>query len=136
VPAGEFTTSSMSPRWLPESRRRLRAMMNLPENWDSYGAVPTTPEAVRTAERLLLWLSLGDVPPPDLFPGVDGGVQLEWHIHGLDAEISVPPFGDEVPVYYHDLRTAEEWEHALSRDARELRQVRSRLLQQHGERRV
>lgn len=131
--AGEPATA-ISPAWVQRKKQQLQAMVDLPSNWDSYGAQTPTAEAVGEAQVLLLWLAVAGVPPPDVFPTVDGGVQIEWHIHGLNAEVLVAPAADEARVYYHDLRTGEEWERLLSASRHELRLIRTRLLQQHAER--
>ena len=39
---------------------------------------------------------------PDVFPSSDGGIQLEWHIRGLDAEISIAADAGLPEVYFHD----------------------------------
>jgi hypothetical protein len=132
VPTGEGVVA-ISPAWLSEKKRQLTAMANLAPNWDSYGAQTPTTASLREAHVLLLWLALADLPPPDVFPTSDGGVQIEWHIYGVNAEVAIAPGGTAASVYFHDLRTADEWERPLSPTGQELRTIRTRLLL-HGER--
>jgi hypothetical protein len=132
--AGEPLTR-ISPNWFHDRKQRLALMTELPANWDSFGARSPSTAAVRQAEDILVWFAVPGVPPPDVFPTSEGGVQIEWHINGLDAEIIVGPADKPVEVYYHDLRSTEEWERPLSSGQEEIRSIRSRLLP-HGERRV
>ena len=122
---------TISPGWLAGKKDQLRAFHSLAPNWDSYGAVPTAPVAVNWAEELLQWFAVADMPPPDLFATVDGGVQIEWHIYGLNAEIEIRP-NRETEIYYHDLRTQEEWVKPLSAESAELQSVRRRLLNRNA----
>lgn len=98
-----------------DSFQRLAALL---PGWDSYGAKPLDPTAVRRTFNLLPALLLDDSPEPSVVPTRDGGVQLEWHRRGVDLEVKVPPTG---PISYliADAGTGEEreWEGALERDA-------------------
>ena len=132
VTAGE--SSAISPAWLRAKKLQLQRMADLLPDWDSYGARTPTKTALREADLVLLWLALGDVPPPDVFPTIDGGVQIEWHIHGLNAEIEIAPEENDATAYFHDLRTGETWQRSLSSSQLELRTIRARLLQKNGER--
>ena len=62
---------------------------NLQPNWDSYGGLHPTQEAISVAKGLAnALLSL-----PHVVPVATGGVQLEWHVAGFDIEIEVGPDG-------------------------------------------
>ena len=37
----------------------------------------------------------------------DGGLQLEWHLRGLNVEVTVPPTGP-VEVWYENLANGDE----------------------------
>ncbi|MGV3724590.1 MAG: hypothetical protein ACO1SX_27150, partial [Actinomycetota bacterium] len=67
------------------------ALLELPENWDSYGAKPITPAAVETAARVAAVLKARD---PQAMPLACGGVQLEWHADGVDVEIEIGADGE------------------------------------------
>jgi hypothetical protein len=54
----------------------------LKEGWDSYGAAPTTPEAIATARLLLTKRGFP-------FPTSDGGIVLEWE----NATVEILPDG-------------------------------------------
>jgi len=64
----------------------LDTFTNLPNNWDSYGGIATSPKAVNKAKELLEIL-------PDYYwqvvPSPDGGVQIEMAEQGYDIEILI-----------------------------------------------
>jgi hypothetical protein len=62
---------------------KVRRLLSLPPNWDSYGSQPPTPEAGATAERLLENLGLD----PFVCPISGGGIQIEITI-GPDGTVS------------------------------------------------
>lgn len=61
------------------------ALRRLGANWDSYGAPPLDPATVDRARMFLKRVHV--------CPCVRGGVQLEWHTHGIDLEIEFLPDG-------------------------------------------
>lgn len=67
---------------------RCAKLLELPEGWDSYGAVRIRCEAVTAALRLVDEVRRCD---PHVVPRSDGGVQLEWP--SLDLEIVIGPDG-------------------------------------------
>jgi hypothetical protein len=54
-------------------------------DWDDDGIAPTE-EAINLAELILN-------TPPAVVPRENGGVQIEWHCGGEDAEIVITPEG-------------------------------------------
>lgn len=76
------------PAWLVSWMEHLSRLLNLPENWDSYGASRIKPSAVLGAINFLL-PSVQDLPAPlpDVVPHRSGGVQLEWHVGETDLEV-------------------------------------------------
>ena len=69
---------------------RLDKLRELKEDWDNDGAKAPTEEAIDTAERVLNMLR---EVPGQAVPCTDGGVQIEWHSHGLDVEFRITPEG-------------------------------------------
>ena len=65
----------------------LAAIKVLKENWDSYGGLPATAEAIDTAE----WFCA--------VPMSDGGIQVEVHAGGKDVEIEIAPSGKITSVF-------------------------------------
>ena len=67
------------------------------------------------AANLIERLFVDDVPPPQLVPGTDGTLQMEWHRNGFDVEIDVlAPY--EVVAVRRDLRTGRVDEENLEAD--------------------
>lgn len=89
---------------MPDYRPALEQFRALPQNWNSYGGVPTTQIAcevlLRVAEQIPEGYSACAIVPTPA-----GGVQLEWHRGGLDAELEVGSPGHV--VCYVD---AQGWE--------------------------
>src|SRR5262245_44338244 len=77
------------PRWAEPTLRKLGELLRLPANWNSYGARPVDSACAWAAFQLLSRLLPDDALPPAIVPTSGGGVQLEWHTHGVDLEIQV-----------------------------------------------
>lgn len=65
-------------------------LLELPENWDSYGAAKVDPRAVAAARRFQEALLAA---PQSVVPICTGGVQIEMHRCGFDFEVSFNPDG-------------------------------------------
>ena len=79
-------------RWLLPT---LRAFTNLPwedDNWRSDGH-RTNPTAVASLITILIRVGDDRMPPPQIVPAWNGGVQAEWHRNCVDLEIDVAPDG-------------------------------------------
>ncbi len=81
------------PSWFPEAASRLNEIVELPENWNSYGAAKIRKEAASNAMRLIRWPMIVKVAFPAIVPVPTGNIQLEWHESGIDLEIEVTPDG-------------------------------------------
>ena len=101
--------------WLLSVRDRLRTLMRLEENWDSYGARPVAPGLADATLDILNLISGPDVPLPSIVPTPNGELQLEWHTNGIDLEVEASS-PTSMHMYYHDLQTNEEYEEPLSFD--------------------
>jgi hypothetical protein len=97
-------------------------LLQLPEDWDSYGARPIDARAVDAALRLLRATMQPNTPLPSVVPMSRGDVQLEWHVRGLDIEIVVPAQGT-IRVWCDDLRGGSEREFTLERGPEPLREL-------------
>ncbi|MCH8342750.1 MAG: hypothetical protein IH983_02055 [Planctomycetes bacterium] len=76
--------------WLSERVDRLRRLLGLQENWDSYGAKPIDPRSVEFAVRLLTSLADVDgIEAPTVTASPDGNAALCWDDghRSLDVEI-------------------------------------------------
>lgn len=93
------TSSVPLPLWVEPTIRALVERMQLPQNWDSYGAKAVTAAAVARALDILTRVMGNGSPTPDVVPLTDGGIQMEWHTANWELEITIP--GDDVPAYYY-----------------------------------
>jgi hypothetical protein len=64
----------------------LSSLRKLRDDWDSYGGVPITPQAIRTAEAVFF------------VPTSNGGIQVEMHAGGIEVEVEIRPDGRVVSV--------------------------------------
>lgn len=80
------------PRWLHSASARFQELMQLGQNWDTYGANPIRADAAIAGIQLLSQVMGESVPEPSFVPVPSGGVQLEWHGVGRDVEVEVESF--------------------------------------------
>ena len=83
-----------SPGWLHDAANQLISILDLAENWDSYGARRVSVRSVQAATELLDSVIDGETPQPSIVPTPEGGVQLEWHIFNIDLEAEITSAGD------------------------------------------
>ena len=117
VPEGRLIIEreSEEPAWFPAILRVVGELLNLPENWDSYGARRINPAAVAFALQLLSDTMRPETPAPAVVPTSGGSIQLEWHTRGIDLEIEIKSPG-RLYVSYEDHRHGVEWEGELTSD--------------------
>ena len=110
IQQGLLATVHDYPRWVGPTLQQLNAIINLREDWDSYGAREIVFESLEYAFQLLEFTMEYDSPAPKVIPTSRGGVQLEWHERGIDLEIEVlSPY--RVYVSYENLDNIEDnWE--------------------------
>ena len=78
-----------TPQWVVPALEKLAHLLDLPEGWDSYGARAVDPRCALAAIRVLAGVMCPGTPAPSIVPTPAGGVQLEWHINGVDLEIEI-----------------------------------------------
>jgi hypothetical protein len=100
------------PAWFKPTVERLKHLLQLREDWDSYGAAPVDPRAARKALQLLALTTSLATPAPAVVPTVRGGLQLEWHQPDVDLEVEVPPSGP-LRMTYENFVEGREWEGEL-----------------------
>lgn len=76
---------------------QMVALLRLPPNWNSYGAAPICPSAVRGALELLTKVNWTG-PNPTVSPRSTGGVTLEWAQGDDSVEIAFDSRGREMEV--------------------------------------
>ena len=72
---------------------KLRELLSLPHNWDSYGSPPPTAIAVNRAIRVVLEITSDVFLLPRVVPVPGGGVQLEWSFRERELEIEIDDKG-------------------------------------------
>ncbi len=90
--------------WSDSLQKRFDQLASLPKGWDGYQGSPVSFTCAQFAANLLERLCVADVPPPQLVPGSDGTLQIEWHRNQFDVEIDIlAPF--EVVAVRRNLTT-------------------------------
>jgi hypothetical protein len=101
--------------WARPTVQSLITLLQLPEDWDGYGAVPIQGQIVTKALTALLQVMDHDSPRPSAVPLSDGGIQLEWHRRGRHLELEFP--ANETPsFYYYEDGSETECEGKISRN--------------------
>jgi hypothetical protein len=75
--------------WYPKVKERLEQLVRLEVGWDGYQAKPVTFENATFALRLLEAICGNEQAAPQLVPGYDGDLQIEWHTLLGDIELRV-----------------------------------------------
>ena len=103
------------PAWLQPTIKSFLDLLQLPQNWDDYGASQIHEQIVQQALLLLVEVMDNDAPPPSVVPLSDGGVQVEWHRHGRNLEIEFPAAGEAPGFYYYEDNGETECEGQVSK---------------------
>ena len=108
----------------PSALKRIEHLMSLRSNWDGYGGLPISDNAVRVAIQLLLQvhrLTKGEPKLPFIAPQPDGGLEMEWiQDSGKELTLVVPADGNEIEYLLDipaDGDAIEESEGVLNIDA-------------------
>lgn len=90
--------------WQISVVEKLVEFSNLPNDWDGYGSPPVKWDAGMFALNVLSRVMLARTPAPQVVPSPTGGVQLEWHLAGVDLEFHIAaPYDCE--LWLEDHRT-------------------------------
>ena len=95
--------TEIMPTWMKATLKQLEEISTLERNWDSYGAPVIAPSRIAQAYNVVQSVMHDCAPPPILLPTSDGGIQIEWHTHGVDLEISLVSDAD-LDISFEDLR--------------------------------
>lgn len=101
------------PYWLNDVIHQVRKLLKLQQNWDSRGAQCIDRDLLEASVILLLKVMRASTPPPCMIPLSSGGVQIEWHMRGMDFEIEFCST-DCLDVFYEDHRDSTTWEDSIS----------------------
>ena len=87
------------PDWVGPTVESFVRIMQLPPNWDSYGAEPIPSAVIERAVEVLSHVMEDNSPHPSIVALSEGGLQMEWHLRDQDVEIVVST--DEPPSFYY-----------------------------------
>lgn len=78
------------PRSVIDSFKTLFSYRQLPENWDSYGSLPPTDDAINSAEAILKrTFYMKALSPPYLRPLSGGGIQISWKATSRELDLAI-----------------------------------------------
>lgn len=104
------------PLWFDPLIQGFVDVLTLPPGWDSYRADAIDPKIVHDAMNFINAILGPATPAPRVVPLSSGGLQLEWHRHGIDLEVVFDR--DDDPFFYYRARQANEGaEYSLSENA-------------------
>lgn len=75
--------------WRHAVGQRLIELMHLNAGWDGYRAKPVKHENAVFALRVIEAICGEAIPQPQIVPGVNGDLQLEWHLNNGDVELHI-----------------------------------------------
>ena len=75
--------------WWPHIENRLGELLRLEVGWDGYCGIPASRNNVYFALNLLRSICWNGTPAPQIVPGSNGDLQIEWHTEKADIELHV-----------------------------------------------
>ena len=89
-----------SQSWREQSIHDLYKLLELDENWNSYGSPAINPRSVQKAINLIYCLSIEDIPQnPTISATPDGNATVCWYNDEFSLEIEIFPEGNCEYVY-------------------------------------
>lgn len=110
--AGAIMSEVFPPTWWSAALQQVSSLLDLPKNWDSYGAERISRQNAYYAVQILQQISRPGIPAPSIVPTVRGNLQFEWHRAGIDLEIEILS-PTRIRTSYEDELTGVEWERDL-----------------------
>jgi hypothetical protein len=105
----------------------LQELVELEVNWDSYGALPPSRQALEHAWRMTNVLVENGVPVPQVFPTRRGGIQLEWHLPSATLEWEIDPEARSGVFIFDDHASGERIDGEMPADLDRLVQAAARI---------
>jgi hypothetical protein len=75
--------------WRDGVTARFNELVRLPSGWDGYNGLPVSFVNANFTLRMLEAVCDAKAPGPQVVPGKDGDLQIEWHTISADVEIHV-----------------------------------------------
>lgn len=105
----------------------LQELVELDVNWDSYGALPPSRQALEHAWRMTNMLVENGLPVPQVFPTRRGGIQLEWHLAHAALEWEIDPEARSGAFIFDDHESGELIDGEIPADLDRLAQAAVRI---------
>lgn len=105
----------------------LQELVELEVDWDSYGALPPSRQALEHAWRMTNVLVENGVPMPQVFPTRRGGIQLEWHLPSATLEWEIDPEARSGVFIFDDHASGERIDGEMPADLDRLAQAAARI---------
>ncbi len=91
-PAGGYyvwlpTVTVREAGWLVDCERQTEELLELEEDWNSYGAAPPNRRAVSLARNVVRLLAREGLPPPCINPSAEEGICMSFRAGSLYADI-------------------------------------------------
>jgi hypothetical protein len=102
--------------WWKQIEARLKELSRLDRGWDGYDGVPMRFEVGAFARDLLSKVYEQSPYPPQLIPGSDGCIQIEWHHKGNSIELDIRDVFDFVAWRKNAATGPSGEEHHLTND--------------------
>ena len=105
---------------------KLQEYTKLRDNWDSYGGLAPTKQALLAAQELMNNILEPETPVPYVFPVPNGSIQIEWALPDFEVEVEVSDY-DHSLLFYNNYATGEAEEVQLTTNLRPLVKVLDEL---------
>jgi hypothetical protein len=102
-----------APEWLDAFAERVIEIEALPQDWDSYGALPVHRTALHALTRVLRKVANYASTAPTVAPTSSGGIRCEWANNDYELSLIAEPSG-AVTVYFANLALGAETEQELT----------------------
>ncbi len=107
-----YLMRDLEQKWRDSVIKRLSELVALQPGWDGYAGVPVMFENAYFAMEVLAACCRGDDPTPQIVPGTNGDLQIEWHLEKGDIELHILAPND-VHAWHVDENTGFEGEEVL-----------------------
>lgn len=87
--AGRNIVSRPDRDWRQEVTEKLNELTALERGWDGYRARPVSFDTAHFALQMLESICRVSAPAPQIVPGSNGDLQIEWHSDNGDVELHV-----------------------------------------------
>jgi hypothetical protein len=121
----DASREQQSPFWQEPVHSALSTLLQLREDWDSYGARAPTQKAAADLLAVLHQILEANSPVPSIVPSPLGHFQAEWHRNGVDLEVEVVTPTKVVVSFADD--DGYDWQDSLDYDFTQLTRAVFRL---------